>query len=169
MTTPTTTSPRIYVGTYAKYNDGSIEGAWLDLEDYSGADEFEAACQELHGPGDHEFMFQDFGGIPEGMASESHLSAEFWDWLEMDDDDKEMLSVYRENVDQSGTLEQAQEAYLGTYASPEDWAVGHMNECMRIPGDLANYIDYKAYARDAGYEGVSFVQVSYSECWVFGN
>ena len=26
--------PRIYVGTYAKYNDGSIAGKWLDLNDY---------------------------------------------------------------------------------------------------------------------------------------
>ncbi|MDO8250269.1 MAG: antirestriction protein ArdA [Rhodoferax sp.] len=27
------TKPRVYVGTYAKYNEGSIEGGWLDLED----------------------------------------------------------------------------------------------------------------------------------------
>ena len=26
---------QVYVGTYAKYNSGSIEGAWLDCEDYS--------------------------------------------------------------------------------------------------------------------------------------
>ena len=29
--------PRIYVGTYAKYNAGSIAGQWLDLEDYATA------------------------------------------------------------------------------------------------------------------------------------
>jgi hypothetical protein len=28
-------TPRIYVGTYAKYNAGSIAGAWLDLDDYA--------------------------------------------------------------------------------------------------------------------------------------
>lgn len=36
------TPARIYVGTYAKYNDGSIEGAWLDLEDFRNKNEFEA-------------------------------------------------------------------------------------------------------------------------------
>ena len=39
---------RIYVGTYAKYNDGSIEGKWFDLSDFSDKDEFYEACKELH-------------------------------------------------------------------------------------------------------------------------
>jgi len=43
-----TTSPRIYVGTYAKYNSGSIAGKWLDLEDYSDKEAFLEACAELH-------------------------------------------------------------------------------------------------------------------------
>jgi antirestriction protein len=34
----------VYVGTYRKYNDGSIKGDWLDLEDYdSKADFYEAS------------------------------------------------------------------------------------------------------------------------------
>ena len=40
---------RIYVGTYAKYNNGSIYGKWLDLSDYSDKEEFYEACHELHG------------------------------------------------------------------------------------------------------------------------
>ena len=73
-----TTSPRVYVGTYAKYNSGSIEGAWFDLEDYRNKLEFEHACQELHGAGDHEFMFQDHVGIPDRHISESYLSGDVW-------------------------------------------------------------------------------------------
>ena len=38
---------RIYVGTYAKYNNGSIAGAWLNLDDYSDKDAFLAACRKL--------------------------------------------------------------------------------------------------------------------------
>src|SRR5690349_16831915 len=57
------TAPRVYVGTYAKYNNGSIAGAWLDLEDYADKDSFLAACAELHkDEDDPEFMFQDFEG-----------------------------------------------------------------------------------------------------------
>lgn len=26
---------RVFVSTYAKYNSGSLKGAWLDLEDYA--------------------------------------------------------------------------------------------------------------------------------------
>ena len=39
---------KVYVGTYAKYNNGSLSGAWLDLSDYSDKEEFYEACRELH-------------------------------------------------------------------------------------------------------------------------
>ncbi len=52
---------RIYVGTYAKYNEGSIFGKWLDLSDYSDKDEFYETCRELHkDEEDPELMFQDW-------------------------------------------------------------------------------------------------------------
>ena len=35
---------KVYVGTYAKYNNGSLFGAWLDLSDYSDKEEFYEAC-----------------------------------------------------------------------------------------------------------------------------
>ncbi|WP_317226435.1 antirestriction protein ArdA [Chryseobacterium arthrosphaerae] len=38
----------IYVGTYAKYNNGSLFGKWLDLGDYSDYDELITAMYELH-------------------------------------------------------------------------------------------------------------------------
>jgi antirestriction protein len=160
---------RIYVGTYAKYNDGSIAGAWLDLSDYSDAEEFSEACQALHGDGEHEFMFQDWEGIPDGMVSESHLSAEFWDWVQLDDDDQELLSVYRSEVDQSGSLESARDDYMGTFSSAENWAEEYLNDSgmlSEVPENLRNYIDFEAYARDASYGGISFVNHDGS-VWVF--
>lgn len=38
----------IYVGTYAKYNAGSLFGKWFDLSDFADKDEFLEACKELH-------------------------------------------------------------------------------------------------------------------------
>ena len=35
---------KIYVGTYRKYNEGSLFGKWLTLSDYSDKDEFYEAC-----------------------------------------------------------------------------------------------------------------------------
>ena len=52
---------KVYVGTYAKYNNGSLSGAWLDRSDYSDKEEFYEACRELHkDEEDAEYMFQDY-------------------------------------------------------------------------------------------------------------
>lgn len=70
---------RVYVGTYHKYNSGSIAGKWLSLADYANRDEFYAACRELHkDEADPEFMFQDWEGVPSWMIGESHIDAEVW-------------------------------------------------------------------------------------------
>ena len=48
MEAVTLSEARIYVGTYAQYNNGSLFGEWLDLSDYSDKDDFLEACAELH-------------------------------------------------------------------------------------------------------------------------
>lgn len=82
----TTTEIKIYVGTYRKYNEGSIYGEWLTLSDYSDLDEFYAACRELHADEDDpEFMFQDFEA-PEGLEdyiSESHINEDIFKAMEV--------------------------------------------------------------------------------------
>lgn len=71
---------RIYVGTYAKYNDGSIFGKWFDLSDFSDKDDFMTACAELHkDEEDPEFMFQDWENIPDDLICESWLSDNFFE------------------------------------------------------------------------------------------
>ena len=62
-------TPKIYVGTYAKYNDGSLDGKWVDLTEYSDYDEFLAAMHELHSDEDDpEFMVQDYENFPDASA-----------------------------------------------------------------------------------------------------
>lgn len=162
---------RVYVGTYGKYNNGSIEGEWLDIEDYSDKDEFLEACQALHGPGEHEFMFQDHEGIPSRYISESHISEDLWEeWLELDDRDKEICVAYWNDVDASESPEKVMDRYYGSYASAEDWAQEFMNETMEIPDHLQCYIDYQAYARDARLGGdMTFVEVGRREVMAFNN
>ena len=44
-----------------KYNNGSIEGKWFDLSDFSDKYEFCEACKELHADEEApEYMFQDW-------------------------------------------------------------------------------------------------------------
>jgi len=117
-------SPRIYVGTYAKYNDGDIGGKWLDLEDYASKDDFLKAAQELHkDEADPELMFQDYEGFPEKYYSESSVSDELWDWLALSEDERELVEVFVDNVDSDGTLEQARDSFMGKYESERDWAM----------------------------------------------
>ena len=168
-----TIAPRVYVGTYAKYNDGSIAGAWLNLEHYSDADKFGDACKALHpDEDDAEFMFQDWEGVPEGMITESSIDSEFWYWVVLDEDDKKILSVYREYCDRSGTLDNAHSCFRGIYESPKDWAENHISDTGALDGmhkDLQQYFNYESYARDAGYNGMMFAEVGYHEVYVFNS
>lgn len=166
--------PAVYVGTYAKYNNGSIFGEWVDLEVYDDKDAFYEKCRAIHDDEeDPEMMFQDWEDVPADMVSECHISEELWEWLDLDDDDRKLLAVYREHVDQSGTIEQAQENYAGTYSSREDWAENWWEETgllEGIPESARYYIDYSAYARDAAMGGdMVFAEVRYQEVWAFHN
>jgi hypothetical protein len=66
---------KVYVGTYKKYNNGSIAGGWLDLADYATYRDFLAACQRLHkDERDPEFMIQDTSDFPDGLDCLEWLS-----------------------------------------------------------------------------------------------
>lgn len=83
---------RVYVGTWKKYNNGSIYGKWLTLNNYSTYDEFFSACRQVHSnEKDPEFMIQDKEGIPDGL--------DFIDWISKDDFDeiKKVINFEKEN------------------------------------------------------------------------
>ena len=66
---------KCYVGTFKKYNEGNLFGAWLDLATYASYTEFLAACHALHkDESDPEFMIQDWEDIPEGFAAPEWIS-----------------------------------------------------------------------------------------------
>lgn len=74
----TVTTPAVYVGTYHKYNCGSLAGQWLDVTDFDDEAEFYAACRALHADeAEPELMFQDNEGFPSDMASECHINWAF--------------------------------------------------------------------------------------------
>lgn len=66
---------KVYVGTYKKYNSGSIKGAWLDLSDYETYQDFLKACRDLHkDESDPEYMIQDCECFPDGLSCMEWLS-----------------------------------------------------------------------------------------------
>ncbi|WP_433997212.1 antirestriction protein ArdA, partial [Escherichia coli] len=51
-------APAVYVGTWHKYNCGSIAGRWFDLTTFDDERDFFAACRALHqDEADPELMF----------------------------------------------------------------------------------------------------------------
>jgi antirestriction protein len=163
-------NPRVYVGTYAKYNSGNLKGRWLDLTDYADKDEFIDACRKLHkDEADPELMFQDHENIPKGMITESSISEDLWEWMGLDDHEKTLLQIYRRDINEDGTLDEARDAFNGVYSSPEDWAEQYIEEAgwlNEVPEPLRIYIDYEAYARDAGFNGMHFIEHD-GDVWVF--
>lgn len=147
--------PAVYCGTYGKYNEGSLFGAWLDLRMFDSYEEFIEVCQQLHADEeDPEFMFQDYQCFPEDWYSESFMSEEVFDkiiaFIQMDDDRKKAFEAY---VSATGndSIEDFEEHYEGEYDSEEDFATYIVNELYdleRMMGNLSYYFDYKAYARD---------------------
>lgn len=72
-------NPKIYVGTYAKYNSGDLSGAWLSLRDYATYEELIEACLELHSDeAEPELMIQDCEDFPDGLDCMESLSREEW-------------------------------------------------------------------------------------------
>lgn len=66
---------KVYVGTYKKYNNGNLAGAWLDLADYETYADFLKACKATHkDERDPEYMIQDAEGFPDGLDCMEWLS-----------------------------------------------------------------------------------------------
>ena len=62
-------NPRIYVGTWAKYNAGSLSGEWLALKDYDNYLELCEVMRAIHeDESDPEPMIQDCEDFPEGFS-----------------------------------------------------------------------------------------------------
>lgn len=148
---------KVYVGTYCKYNNGSIEGDWLDLEDYDDKEDFIKACLELHSDEDDpELMFQDWEEIPSRYITESSIDEDLWEWLKLSEDERAIVTTYFEEVDESASPEHALEAYDGEHDSEEDWAREFWDQtgmASELPKHAQNYIDYKSFANDARLGG----------------
>jgi antirestriction protein len=154
------TQASIYVGTYAKYNDGSIFGKWLKLSDYADRNEFYEACAELHSDEeDPEYMFQDYEHIPKGLIGESWLSENAFEVLEalgnLNDNDMEAFLIWCDNdhkdfssSDIDELISDFQDDYRGHYNSEEDFARELVDQREDLNDFALEYFDYEAYARD---------------------
>jgi antirestriction protein len=147
-------APSVYVGTYAKYNSGSIQGAWVRLDQFDDQDEFLEYCAELHkDEEDPEFMYQDFENFPDEYYSESEINPDLWEFLALDDNDRAMYEAFKE-TGMEGTFSEAEDAYSGQFDSDIDFVMELLESCGDIPKDMPSYIhiDWESTARDIMYD-----------------
>ena len=154
-----TSEASVYVGTYAKYNEGSIFGEWLNLSDYVDKEEFYNACKELHyDEEDPEFMFQDYENIPKGLIDESWISNNIFEVLDaledMDETRKEAFLIWCDNGHYKLSegeiydfISDFDNDYIGEYDSEEDFAYEQVEQ-MDLSEFAKRYFDYEAFARD---------------------
>ena len=147
--------PSVYVGTYRKYNEGSIFGMWVDMEACGDYDTFMEVCHKLHADEeDPELMFQDYENFPRCWYSESCMDKATFDkimeYAELDEDDQEAYEEYLNNYDDE-SIEAFRERYLGQFDSEGDFAYYIVNEMYNLDemmGHLASYFDYERYAHE---------------------
>lgn len=157
---------KLYVGTYKKYNEGSLAGAWLDLDDYADKEEFLEACYELHkDEEDPELMFQDYEKEhpwEEGLYSESCVPEKYWELKEaaencsLDDDALEAWCS-QENIKEQEDFQRAEKCYCGHYTSwnpGADYAEELYTDLGYMDNDnpLLRYVDWDAVWRDLTFE-----------------
>ena len=167
---------QVYVGTYGKYNSGSIEGRWLKLSDYKNHEDFMKACFWLHkNEYDPEIMFQDWENVPEGTVDECSVDPILWELMKLEDYELERITDY---IDCMGcsleeAMENAEEYYCGEYDSPKDYAQQYAEEGGLLDGfennPLANCIDWEHYANELRMNGVTYHWKSNGNIVVFNS
>ncbi|MFN4362537.1 antirestriction protein ArdA [Chryseobacterium hispalense] len=152
----------IYVSTYAKYNNSSLYGKWLNLGDYSNYEDLLETMRELHkDESDPKFMFQDYENCELfeklGLISECHLSPDIYEISSQIDDSGHDLEVFEACTDCLGRIdfqslyEYVNNFYYGEFSSDEDFVQWlYEDDTVNIPNWVV--IDWEATARSIMYD-----------------
>jgi hypothetical protein len=142
---------RVYMGTYAKYNNGNLSGAWLKLSNYADWDDFMAAAHKLHSDEKHpELMAQDWEG-PDWAICEYGVAQEAWKYMALDDGEQAIVAHLCSNrhVALGDALDQLQDGDFRVYHGALDcYAHEYFEDCYDLPKEVQQYLDLDGYARD---------------------
>lgn len=151
------THPAVYVGTYKKYNNGSLYGEWVDLTKFATYEDFMRYIRNLHkDERNPEFMMQDFEGYPGEWYYESGMSKdtfdkikEYWDAFDGDDVKKQAYEAYVDWAGSDATVEDFEEKYMGTFDSEYDYIDEMIEEGVIDPARWAKTEGTWVYDHDA--------------------
>jgi len=174
-------TPRAWVGCLGCYNEGELNGKWLDAE--AAADLWAAELTHEDGTcvecGAEEFTVMDHENLHGATALGEMNVAEFIERAELatainEHDNVDALRAFLDYENRSGDaqdIEAFEDRFMGQYDSYEAWAEEYLEESgllEQVPEALRYYIDTRAYASDAELNGeVSFVAAEYGAVYVF--
>jgi antirestriction protein len=116
-------------------------------------------------------MFQDYQCLPCAFYCESNAPEELFDWLELDDDDRELLEKYADatgyDIDDID-IDDAREQFVGRYDSEADAAERMTNE--QVLGKIPDWvvIDWAATWHCNLRHDYTTTEKN-GDLWVFGN
>lgn len=156
----TDTAPRVFVGTYAKYNAGRLRGFWVDLEDFAGdRPAFLEHCRQLHNDEhDPELMFPDYEHFPSEFYGECEMPERLFKWLELDTPERELLAAYIDATgDDDADIDSARDHHVGTYHDGAAFAEETAEACAELgsalPAWLRHCIDWqRAWDRELRHD-----------------
>ena len=154
----TDTTPRVWVGCLACYNDGRLVGYWIDAE---SADEVTA--DDIHGAHSRadshdELWCFDHENIPvQGELDPSEAAAWGQVYTEVGPERWPALCAW---VESEGTgdlpdISDFEESYCGHWGSFEDYAVelaDNIGLLADVPEEIARYFDWDSWSRDLAFD-----------------
>ena len=162
-------NPRIYVGTWAKYNAGSLSGEWLALRDYDNYSELCEVMRAIHeDESDPEPMIQDCEDFPEGFSvvSGSLSEEEYNDILKAckEEEEEEESNGAEEETPSTESTESTEEKT----PSNEEETPGAVTVCKYSEKAIAVIGDTRPFADVLRANGGRFnARLSCGAGWIF--
>lgn len=154
---------KIYVASLDDYNAMILHGVWLTLSDFESCDELGRAVGKMLKESPHaketgepaeEYALHDFEGF-EGLSEWTSISEAWAIYKEACEAEErgllEQMYAYRRCVQESATLEEIEDAYVGEYESEIDFADEYVHDNVdadELPAIVAYHIDMEGVARD---------------------
>lgn len=162
MTTKTSTTPAVWIGSLHAYNCGRLIGEWADASDLDQLREVEARV--LAQGGGEEIALMDFEGFGEMIGEYTPLDrvAEIAAAIE---EHGEALIHYAgfagigDGAEVAELVQGFEDAHAGSgYDSLEEYAEERFEDFFDVPEELAHYINYRAYATDLACGGYRCIE-----------
>ena len=158
-------SPAVYVGTYGKYNNGSIDGMWVALDTVADSEELHEVFRRIHCDEEEpEYMIQDFQNFPKKFYGESGCDWEgIFEWLALDEDDQQKCAEYWDEIDGDGKIQNILDAFVYE-GDANEYYDELVDECLDIPDNLRMYFNYEVWERDCALDYHETEHYVFSAC-----